>query len=83
MIIRYKRLEKKNESIDDHVARFIDGFLTGYQEVTIIENWWLKAMSKLISYRRPPDYYFLHQHHDWKTVNSKLKVDLARYERRD
>jgi len=73
VIIRYKRLEKKNESIDDHVARFIDGFLKGYQEVTIIENWWLKAMPKLISYRRLLDYNFLHQHHDWKTLDSKLK----------
>jgi Ser/Thr protein kinase RdoA (MazF antagonist) len=78
VIIRYNRQGKKSDTLDDHVAWFLDWFLKGYQEVHTVGNWWLKAMPKLISYRRLLDYNFLHQRNDWKTVNGELKMKWLR-----
>jgi amicoumacin kinase len=74
VIIRYKRQDKKTGTVDDEVARFLDGFLKGYQDVHTIENWWLKAIPKFMCYRRLLDYNFLHQRYDWKKVDGELKM---------
>jgi len=73
VINRYNRQDMKRDTLDDHVAWFLDGFLKGYQEVHTFEDWWLNAMPTFLSYRRLLDYNFLHQRHDWKTVDGELK----------
>ncbi|MBS4220001.1 phosphotransferase [Bacillus sp. FJAT-49711] len=78
VILRYNRQNKDNEVLDDHVAWFLDWFLKGYQEVHTVENWWLKAMPKFLSYRRLQDYNFLYQHYYWKTVDDERKMNWLR-----
>jgi Ser/Thr protein kinase RdoA (MazF antagonist) len=78
VITRYNRLDNINQTRDDHVAWFLDSFLDGYQEANTIENWWLKALPNFISYRRLLDYNFLHQRHDWRTVEGELKINWLR-----
>ncbi|MCR2822311.1 phosphotransferase enzyme family protein [Lederbergia panacisoli] len=78
VILRYNRQIKNNEILDDHVAWFLDWFLKGYREVHTVENWWLKAMPKFLSYRRLLDYNFLHQRYDWKTVDDERKMKWLR-----
>ncbi|MBS4197201.1 phosphotransferase enzyme family protein [Lederbergia citri] len=73
VILRYNRQDKMSDSIDEYVAWFLDWFLKGYQEVQSFEDWWLKAMPKLLSYRRLLDYNFLHQRYNWNTVDSERK----------
>lgn len=78
VITRYNRLDNINQTRDDHVAWFLESFLDGYQEANTIENWWLKALPNFISYRRLLDYNFLHQRHDWTTVEGELKINWLR-----
>ncbi|WP_158587564.1 phosphotransferase enzyme family protein [Neobacillus notoginsengisoli] len=78
VIARFNRLEKMNESLDDHVAFFLDAFLKGYQEVNHFENWWLKAMPHFLRYRRLLGLSLWHQRYDWKIVDGELKIKWLR-----
>ncbi|MBS4202261.1 phosphotransferase [Bacillus sp. FJAT-49732] len=78
VILRYSRQDKKGDTLDDNVAWFLNWFLKGYQEIRTFENWWLKAMPKLLSYRRLLDYNFLHQRYDWNTVDGERKMRWLR-----
>ncbi|MCJ8008457.1 phosphotransferase enzyme family protein [Lederbergia wuyishanensis] len=78
VILRYNRQDNKSNTLDDNVAWFLDSFLKGYQEVHSFEDWWLKAMPKLLNYRRLLDYNFLHQRYNWDTVDSERKIRWLR-----
>ncbi|MCL6443570.1 MAG: phosphotransferase [Alicyclobacillus sp.] len=78
VITRHNRQDDKHDTLDDHVAWFLDAFLKGYQDVQTIENWWLKAMPKLLSYRRLIAYNFFHQRHNWKTIDGHQKLTWLR-----
>ncbi|WP_082683406.1 phosphotransferase enzyme family protein [Fictibacillus sp. FJAT-27399] len=79
VIIKYNRQDKKGDTLDDHVAWFLDGFLKGYQEVHTLDNWWLKAMPKLLCYLRLLYYNVWHQRNDWRTVEGELKMKWLRF----
>jgi len=78
VILRHNRQDKKSDTLDDHVAWFLDWFLKGYQEIQSFEDWWLKAMPNLLNYRRLLDYNFLHQRYNLDTVDSERKMGWLR-----
>lgn len=78
VIKRHNLQTRKSDTLDDHLAWFLDWFLKGYQEVHIFGNWWLKAMPKLLCYLRVLYYNVFHQRNDWKTIDGEVKMKWLR-----
>jgi Ser/Thr protein kinase RdoA (MazF antagonist) len=78
VISRYKQVDTKYDSLDDHVAWFLDWFLKGYQEVHTLEKWWLQAMPKLLLYRRLIIYSFFHQNFDQEATDAEQEMKWLR-----
>lgn len=74
VIVRYNRQTKKNETLENHLAWFLQSFLKGYQENNTVERWWLESMPKLLTYIRVLYYNVFHQRHNWMVLEGELKL---------
>ncbi len=78
VIVRCNRQTQKNDTLENHLAWFLESFLKGYQEMNTIDPWWLKVMPKFLKYIRVLYYNVFHQRHNWKVLDGEQNLRWIR-----
>jgi amicoumacin kinase len=78
VIVRYNRQTQKSDTLENHLAWFLESFLKGYEEINTIDPRWLKAMPKFLKYIRVLYYNVFHQRHNWKVLDDEQKLRWLR-----
>jgi len=74
VIVRYNRQNEQSETLENHLAWFLDSFLKGYQEMNTIDSWVLKVMPKFLEYIRVLYYNVFHQRNKGKVLDGEQKL---------